>query len=154
MSLMAAEDAALARGFAMKLLQIPVAAARSLLVRGAFLSIASASSVVHAQASLTDQLADAGPALPVDDVVQIPPPALPPSAATCPPPDGARPDPTLINTDAFVLQRFPLQRVYKQLLALAGVGAPNAVELFQQMWDSMDSKVSAKFDGPHCDDSS
>jgi hypothetical protein len=154
MSLMAAEVAALARGFFMKLLHIRVSTAQARLVRSALLSIASASSILHVQSSLSAQAADAVATTASDDVVQIDPATPPPSAATCPPPDGTRPDPTLINTDAFVLQRFPLQRVYKQLLTLAHVNAPNAVEIFQQMWDSMDRKASAKFAAPHCDDES
>lgn len=72
--------------------------------------------------------------------------------ATCPPPDGTRPDPTLVNTDAFVLSRFPLARVYQQLLTLSGASAQRPVDVYQQMWDSLDLSTSAKFDGPHCDD--
>ncbi|MEY4579949.1 MAG: hypothetical protein RL701_4652 [Pseudomonadota bacterium] len=72
--------------------------------------------------------------------------------AFCPPPDGTRPEPTLVNTDAFVLKRFPLARVYKQLIDLSGLAAPSVTELYQQMWDALDKSGNAKFAGPHCDD--
>jgi hypothetical protein len=77
-------------------------------------------------------------------------PVLPP--AMCPPPDGTRPDSTLVNVDPFVLRRFPLQRVYQQLVSLSGSGTPSAVGLYQQMWDSLDKSSAAKFSAPHCDD--
>jgi hypothetical protein len=72
--------------------------------------------------------------------------------ATCPPPDGTRPDPALVNTDSFVLARFGLKRVYEQLLRRARVASPTATALYQQMWDSMDTSSAAKFRAPHCDD--
>lgn len=75
-----------------------------------------------------------------------------PAPAMCPPTDGTRPDPTLVNVDPFVLSRFPLSRVYKQLITLSGLGAPTAVDLYQQMWDSLDKAANAKFVAPHCDD--
>jgi hypothetical protein len=71
--------------------------------------------------------------------------------ATCPPPDGTRPDPTLINTDDFVLERFSFERVLSQLVRLAKV-RQSASELYQQLWDSMDTNANAKLSGPHCDD--
>ena len=71
---------------------------------------------------------------------------------TCPPPDGTRPDPTLINTDDFVLSRFSLERVFSHLVKLANVQRQNGSELYQQLWDSMDTKANAHFHGPHCDD--
>jgi hypothetical protein len=75
---------------------------------------------------------------------------LPP--AVCPPPVGARPDPTLVNTDPFVLSRFPLERVYEQLLSSVGAASPSAVSLYQQLWDSLDTTANAKFSGAaHCD---
>lgn len=79
-------------------------------------------------------------------------PIVPGPVLFCPPPDGTRPDPTLVNTDPFVLSRFPLGRVYKQLVSLAGAStSPTA--LYQQMWDSLDVNASAKFPAaPHCDD--
>jgi hypothetical protein len=83
--------------------------------------------------------------------ITAPEPAVDP--ASCPPPDGTRPDPTLVNTDEFVLARFSLERVFSQLVKLAGVQRQTATELYQQLWDSMDTSASAKFRGPHCDDS-
>ena len=86
-------------------------------------------------------------------VVQIEPaPLIAPAAASCPPPDGTRPDPTLVNTDSFVLARFPLQRVFAQLVRLARSSRQTPLELYQRMWDSMDVGAEAKFEGPHCDD--
>ncbi|HET8935201.1 MAG TPA: hypothetical protein VFN67_17255 [Polyangiales bacterium] len=87
-------------------------------------------------------------------IVKITPPsgALRAMAATCPPPDGTRPDPALVNTDPFVLARFGLKRVYEQLLKRAHVVGPSATTLYQQMWDSMDAASAAKFRAPHCDD--
>ena len=73
---------------------------------------------------------------------------------SCPPPDGTRPDPTLINTDDFVLERFSLERVFNQLVGLAGAQHQTGTQLYQQLWDSMDIEANAKFRGPHCDDSS
>lgn len=73
-------------------------------------------------------------------------------ANACPPPDGTRPDPTLVNTDPFVLARFPLQRVFEQLVKLAHVRRLRPVELYQQLWDAMDVRAEGKFYGPHCDD--
>ncbi|MEY4510454.1 MAG: hypothetical protein RLZZ450_2576 [Pseudomonadota bacterium] len=85
--------------------------------------------------------------------VRVVPAEVPPPVSSCPPPDGTRPDPTLINTDAFVMARFPLRRVFRQLLLRAGAFGTNETQLFQQMWDSMDVKASAKFpSAPHCDD--
>lgn len=78
-------------------------------------------------------------------------PVEPPSA-TCPPPDGTRPDPTLVNTDPAVLERFPLSRVYEQLVSLAGTANPSAGDLYRQMWDALDVAANGAFDGPHCDD--
>lgn len=90
---------------------------------------------------------------PVAAAVADPIPSKPgPKPAMCPPPDGTRPDATLVNTDAFVLERFPLSRVYEQLIALAGATSPTATELYQQMWDALDTSANAKFKGPHCDD--
>jgi len=79
-------------------------------------------------------------------------PVFPGPLLLCPPPDGTRPDPTLVNTDPFVLSRFPLGRVYKQLVSLAGAStSPTA--LYQQMWDTLDVNAGAKFPAaPHCDD--
>jgi len=67
------------------------------------------------------------------------------------PPDGTRPDPTLVNTDSFVLSRFPLDKVYKQLISTAGVGAPTSTQLYRQLWDSMDTAANGQFTAPHCD---
>ena len=86
------------------------------------------------------------------EVVQIPAAEVAPSETACPPPDGTRPDATLVNTDAFVLARFPLQRLFSQIVRLAHVVSPSASDLYQQMWDSMDTKAAAKFKAPHCDD--
>ena len=72
--------------------------------------------------------------------------------AVCPPPDGTSPDPTLVHTDPSVLARFPLSRVYEQLLSLAGTGEPTAVDLYRQMWDALDTAANGTFDAPHCDD--
>jgi hypothetical protein len=80
-------------------------------------------------------------------------PKPPPPGAFCPPPDGTRPDPTLVNVDPFVLRRFPLERVYTQLTTLGG-GAPTPLDLYQQMWDALDDNAHAKFSAPHCDDAS
>jgi hypothetical protein len=79
-------------------------------------------------------------------------PIFPAPLPFCPPPDGTRPDATLVNTDPFVLSRFALGRVYKQLVALSGAGtSPTA--LYQQMWDTLDQGAAAKFPAaPHCDD--
>ena len=71
--------------------------------------------------------------------------------ATCPPPDGTRPDPTLVNTDEFVLERFSFERVLSQLVRLARVRQSSS-DLYQQLWDSMDTTANAKLSGPHCDD--
>jgi len=70
---------------------------------------------------------------------------------SCPPPDGTRPDPSLINVDPFVLERFPLRRVLSQLALQAHTRRTSAVELYQRLWDSMDTASSGKFKGPHCD---
>jgi len=70
----------------------------------------------------------------------------------CPPPDGTRPDPSLINVDPFVLERFPLRRVLTRLIAQAHTRRTSAVELYQRLWDAMDTASSGKFKGPHCDD--
>jgi hypothetical protein len=96
-------------------------------------------------------LDDALGLLPLDEILRIPaPPASVP--AVCPPPDGTRPDPTLVNVDASVLSRFPLSRVYRQLVRQAGA-SNTASALFQQLWDSYDLTANAKFPGtPHCDD--
>jgi len=51
-----------------------------------------------------------------------------------------------------VLSRFPLQRVFEQLLSSASVTTPSAVSLYQQLWDSLDTSANAKFAGvAHCD---
>jgi len=71
--------------------------------------------------------------------------------ASCPPPDGTRPDPSLINVDPFVLERFPLRRVLSQFIAQAHARRTSAEELYQRLWDSMDAASSGKFKGPHCD---
>jgi len=76
---------------------------------------------------------------------------------TCQVPTTAkRPDPTLVNTDPFVLSRFSLARVYRQLIELSGTNTaltkPQATALFQQLFDSQDTSENAKFTGPHCDD--
>jgi hypothetical protein len=116
---------------------------KSVLVATAFLALSAHS--VHAQTPSST-------AAPVDPSInRIMPTAVEPPT-TCPPTDGTRPDPTLVNTDNFVLSRFSLARVYEQLASLSGVGAPNATELYQQMWDSVDVAANAKFDAPHCDD--
>lgn len=81
----------------------------------------------------------------------IPAPAPAVEPATCPPPDGTRPDPTLVNTDDFVLERFSFERVLSQLTRLAKVRQRSS-DLYQQMWDSMDTNANAKLSGPHCDD--
>lgn len=68
------------------------------------------------------------------------------------PADGTRPEPTLVNTDPFVLSRFALDKVYKQLISTSGLGAPTSTQLYQQLWDSMDTAASGAFSAPHCDD--
>jgi hypothetical protein len=75
---------------------------------------------------------------------------LPKFPLICPPPDGTRPDPTLVNTDSFVLSRFGMDRVFQQLVNLAGIGTATA--LYQQLWDTLDLKANAKFNGAHCND--
>lgn len=76
-----------------------------------------------------------------------------PKGLFCPPPAGTRPDPTLVNTDPFVLSHFPLKRVFDQLVTLSAAGAPTPTDLYQQMWDSLDVGAAAKFPAaPHCDD--
>lgn len=76
-----------------------------------------------------------------------------PRGLFCPPPAGTRPDPTLVNTDPFVLSRFPLRRVFDQLVSLSATGLPAPIELYQQMWDTLDVKAAAKFPAaPHCND--
>ena len=76
-----------------------------------------------------------------------------PRGLFCPPPAGTRPDPTLVNTDPFVLSRFPLRRVFDQLVTLSAAGLPAPIDLYQQMWDTLGVKALAKFPAaPHCDD--
>jgi hypothetical protein len=75
-----------------------------------------------------------------------------PLPASCPPPDGTRPDPTLVNVDPFVLVRFPLERVYRQLVTLSSTHAPTPLELHEQIWDTLGTRASASFVAPHCDD--
>jgi len=86
------------------------------------------------------------------DVKRIPAAPYELPDAKCQAQDGVRPDPTLVNTDPFVLAKFPLERVYQQLITLSGLGAPTAVELHQQLWDTTDESSNAAFFGPHCDD--
>lgn len=112
---------------------------------------------VHAQEVLPSNVQDVSsaldPSVAVSEPVRVAPVEAPAPVSACPPPDGTRPDPTLINTDAFVLSRFSLRRVFRQLLLRAGALGTSETELFQQMWDSMDTKASAKFPAaPHCDD--
>lgn len=75
-------------------------------------------------------------------------------AACIVPPDGTRPDPTLVITDPAVLANFPLSRVVQQLVDLAGAGSvQTGTLLYQQLWDSLDTTANAAFPGtPHCDD--
>ncbi len=88
---------------------------------------------------------------PAIDPVIYDEPGLP--VATCPPPPGTRPDPTVVNTDPFVLARFPLQRVVDQLITLSGVSGQTGTQLYKQLWDSIDKSSNALFPGtPHCDD--
>lgn len=102
----------------------------------AFASVIACTSVLHAQST--------------GEVTRLP--VLTAEApATCPPPDGTRPDPTLVNTDPAVLSRFALSRVYQQLLTTSG-GASSSEQLYQSMWDALDTSSNAKFPGAHCDD--
>src|SRR5947207_37581 len=77
--------------------------------------------------------------------------ALGPPQALCPPPDGTRPDPTVINVDSFVLARFPLRRVLNQLITLQGV-SQTPVDLYKQLWDTADPAPGMFPTDPHCDD--
>jgi len=70
---------------------------------------------------------------------------------TCPPPDGTRPDPSLVVTDPVVLERFSLRRVLAQLIEHEQA-SQSPTELYQQLWDSQDTQANAKYAGPHCDD--
>ncbi len=97
---------------------------------------------------VTPVLAQTGTPEYVNEIPAAEPPVAP---ATCPPPDGTRPDTTLVNTDQFVLERFSLERVFSHLLRLARV-RQSSTELYQQLWDSMDTNANAKLHGPHCDD--
>jgi hypothetical protein len=71
------------------------------------------------------------------------------------PPDGTRPDATLVNTDPAVLARFSLQRVMDQLVTIAGTtSTQSGTELYKQLWDTLDTSTSTTApsfaDAPHC----
>jgi hypothetical protein len=115
---------------------LPRAGAIALVFAAGGLTRAASAQTAPESASESDNQADAGSG----------------EAATCPPPDGTRPDPALVNTDDFVLERFGLERVLGTLLEEAGVRRQSATSLFQRLWDTLDTRANAKFDGPHCDD--
>ena len=86
----------------------------------------------------------------VQELVAAPAPV--PDPLTCPPPDGTRPDPTLVNTDPFVMDRFGLRKVLAHLIRRGGATHQTPVALYQQLWDTLETRSEAKFSGPHCDD--
>ena len=51
------------------------------------------------------------------------------------------------------LRRFPLERVLKQLVSLAGIPGVTHLDLFQQMWDAQNPRPGLSGgSGPFCDD--
>lgn len=58
---------------------------------------------------------------------------------------------SLAVTDQTILARFSLERVLSQLAAQSGVPGLNALQLFQQWWDTQNPKPGS-YAGAHCDD--
>jgi hypothetical protein len=59
---------------------------------------------------------------------------------------------SLIVTEQTILARFPLRRVFDQLVAQSGVAGLTSLTLFQQWWDTQNPGPGLDAAAPHCDD--
>ncbi len=76
-----------------------------------------------------------------------------PAPLGCSPGVDVDPARSLMVTDAAVLARFSLKRVFDQLLSLADVSGPDALGLYQRWWDSQNASLGGVFpDAIHCND--
>lgn len=59
---------------------------------------------------------------------------------------------SLVVTEQAILSRFPLRRVFDQLVAQSGVAGLTSLSLFQQWWDTQNPGPGLDAAAPHCDD--
>jgi hypothetical protein len=59
---------------------------------------------------------------------------------------------SLFVTDPVVLARFPLERVMDQITASASTTGQTGLDLYQQLFDTLNDSAHAVTSGPHCDD--
>lgn len=122
--------------------------------RALYPSILSTFACVAAAVSLGACAGDPAADQPFDEgeAALSPGPADAPAPLDCAPAASVDPARSLLVTDAAVLARFSLQRVFNRILSLASVSGPDALGLYQRWWDSQNMAPGFFPDAIHCND--